>query len=237
MEYLLDCYTKEFETTVKEVVDNIFITLEKSYFYPVGGGQPNDTGKILKDNEEFEVLFVKKVNNKASHQVSKPGLKVGDKVKCVIDWDRRYKLMRYHTAAHILSNVITKHTGALITGNQLSLEKARIDFSLENYDKEKLQEYITEANQIISEGKPITLSILPIEKAKEELGEHITTLAKGFNEEVKEVRLVEIENFCKEACGGTHVKNTSEVKGIKFSGAKNKGKNNRRVEFTLTEEV
>ncbi len=227
--YLLDCYTKEFETKVKKVTDGKYIVLEETYFYPVSGGQPHDTGKI----GEYEVVFVKKFGDDISHEVSKEGLKVGDTVKCVIDWDRRYTFMRYHTAAHILSNVITKNTGALITGNQLSLDKARIDFSLENYDKDQLIGYIDEANKIVEESRPIHLSLLTKEEAKEELGDNFTTLAKGFDESITEVRIVEIEGFWKEACGGTHVKNTKESGKLEFLKAKNKGKNNRRVEFVL----
>ena len=230
--YLLDCYNKEFETKVKKVTDRKYIVLEETYFYPVGGGQPHDTGKIVKDGEEYEVIFVKKFED-ISHEVSKEGLKEGDVVKCVIDWDRRFTHMRYHTAAHILSNVISEKTGALITGNQLSLDKARIDFSLENYNPEKLKEYIEKANKIVEEGRNVNLSLLTKEQAKEELGDVFTTLAKGFDESITEVRVVEIEGFCKEACGGTHVKNTNEIGKLEFLKAKNKGKNNRRVEFTL----
>jgi len=231
--YLKDCYQKEFESTVKEVNEK-FVVLEETLFYPKSGGQTFDTGKIIKDNEEYEVVFVGKFNNQISHEVDKEGLKPGDKVKGIIDWDRRFKLMRSHTAAHLVSHVIYKETGALITGNQLELEKSRIDFSLENYEKEKMAEYVENASQIGKESHEVKSMIVSKEKACEILGDQFTTLAKGFPEEIKDIRIIEIEGFfTKEACGGTHVKNTSEIGEIKFLKTENKGKNRRRVYFTL----
>tara|TARA_Y100000310_G_scaffold12473_1_gene12834 strand:- start:85 stop:780 length:696 start_codon:yes stop_codon:yes gene_type:complete len=226
--YLLDCYKKEFETTVKSVNEK-FVVLEETAFYPNSGGQPNDTGKI----NDYDVVYVGKFKGEISHEVNKEGLKPGDKVKCVIDWDRRYKLMRYHTAAHILANVINKNTGALITGNQLSLEKARIDFCVEDYDPEKLKKFVQEANEIVDKELPVKLAIVSREEAIENLGENISMLAKGLPESVKEIRIVKIEGYTEEACGGTHVANTKEVGHLIFMKSQNKGKNNRRVYFSL----
>ncbi|MFH1972495.1 MAG: alanyl-tRNA editing protein AlaXM [archaeon] len=232
MLYLKDCYQKEFETVVKKVNDK-FIILQETLFYPKSGGQNCDTGKIIKDGEEYNVVFVGKFDNKISHEVDKEGLKPGDKVKGIIDWERRYKLMRSHTAAHVLSHVINEKTGALITGNQLELEKSRIDFSLEKFDSEKMEEYTKEACKIAQEGRTVKSIIVPKEEACKILGNHFTSLAKGFPEDIKEIRIIEVEGFAKEACGGTHVKNTKEIGEIKFLKAENKGKNRRRVYFTL----
>ncbi len=226
--YLLDCYKKEFETTVKSVNEK-FVVLEETAFYPNSGGQPNDIGKI----NDYNVVYVGKFKSEISHEVNKEGLQPGDKVNCVIDWDRRYKLMRYHTAAHILANVINKNTGALITGNQLDLEKARIDFCVEDYDSEKLQEYVKEANEIVDKGLDVKLSIVSREEAISSMGDQFSMLAKGLPESVKEIRVVEIEGFAKEACGGTHVANTKEVGYLSFLKSQNKGKNNRRIYFKL----
>ena len=153
--YLLDCYKKEFDAVVTKVIEGIFITLDQTYFYPTGGGQPYDTGIITRGKDSFKVLFVKKEEGEIVHEVLNIGLKEGDTIHGNIDWDRRYILMRYHTAAHIISEVISEATGALITGNQLEINKARIDFSLEKYDKEKILEYIAQANQVINEAHPI----------------------------------------------------------------------------------
>lgn len=232
--YLLDCYKKEFDAQVQKVKEGVFITFDQTYFYPTGGGQPYDMGTITSNGITYKIIFVKKEEEEIVHEVSDLGLKEGDSIHGIIDWDRRYILMRYHTAAHILSEIISHATGALITGNQLEIDKARIDFSLENYDKEKVLGYIAQANKIIKEAHPIHWSLLSRKEAEALLGEKMTSLAKGFSEEIQEVRIVDIEGFGKEACGGTHVKNTSEIEEIKFVKAENKGKNNRRIVITLS---
>jgi misacylated tRNA(Ala) deacylase len=233
--YLLDCYLKEFEATVVSVKDDKFVVLDRTAFYPNAGGQPYDTGKMVsEDGSERNVVFVGKFDGVISHEVDKPGLKPGDKVKCMIDWNRRYRHMRMHTAAHVIANVIEKEAGALITGNQLGLDKSRLDFSLENFDREKFKEYEEKANQIIKENRKVNLSIVSREEAEKMLS-RLTTLAKGFPPEIKEVRLVEIENFTIEGCGGTHLASTGEIKGVRILSLENKGKNNRRMYFELTE--
>src|SRR3989344_4346208 len=233
--YLLDCYNKEFDAKVTKIKEGVFITLDQTYFYPTGGGQPYDTGIIKRGKKMFKVLFVKKdIDGEVLHEVSDIGLKEGDLIHGIIDWERRYTLMRYHTAAHILSHIISEATGALITGNQLEIDKARIDFSLENYDKEKIQEYIAKANQIVKEAHEMKWYILSRKEAERELGEKLTSLAKGFSEEIQEVRIVDIIGFEKEACGGTHLKNTSEVGEIQLVKTENKGKNNRRITISIS---
>lgn len=233
--YMLDCYMKEFDAQVVSVKDDKFVVLDRTAFYPNSGGQPYDTGKMIsQDGTEYTVVFVGKFDGIISHEVDRPGLKPGDKVHCVIDWERRYKHMRMHTAAHIIANIIEKEAGALITGNQLGLDRSRIDFSLESFDREKFSEYEAKANGIIKEAHRINLYLMAREEAEKRL-ERFTTLAKGFSDAIKEVRLVEIEGFTIEACGGTHLANTNEVKGVKIINLENKGKNNRRMYFELVE--
>ncbi len=232
--YLLDCYLKEFEATVESVKDDKYVVLDKTAFYPNAGGQPYDTGKFIKDGEEFNVVFVAKFGDVISHEIDNPGLKPGDKVKGVIDWDRRYRLMRMHTAAHVISIIIEKDANALITGNQLGLDKSRIDFNLENFDREKFVDYMNKANEMIKKGAKVNLYLMPREEALQKY-ERLTNLAKGFSEDIKEIRLVEIEGVTIEACGGTHLKDISEIKGVKLLKLDNKGKNNRRLYYTLVD--
>jgi misacylated tRNA(Ala) deacylase len=228
--YMTDCYLKEFEAEVTKV-DGKFIVLDKTIFYPQSGGQVSDTGRLIKDNEEYKVVFAKKIGPDISHEVDKEGLQVGDKIKGILDWEKRYILMRNHTAAHILCEVIHKDTGALITGNQLNIEKSRIDFSLEQFDREKLHSYADKANEVINKDLPIKIYIMPREEAFKI--PTITKLANILPPEVKELRIVEIEGFDIQACGGTHVKSTKEVGELEIIGAENKGKNNRRVYYRL----
>ncbi len=233
--YLLDCYLKEFEATVESVKDDKYVVLDKTAFYPNAGGQPYDTGKLIaEDGKDYNVMYVAKFGDDISHEVDNPGLKPGDKVKAVIDWDRRYRLMRMHTAAHVISIIIEKDADALITGNQLGLDKSRIDFNLENFDREKFSKYMDKANETIKKGAEIRLFLMPRDEAIRKYV-RLTNLAKGFSEDIKELRLVEIVGVTIEACGGTHLKNISEIKGVKLLKLDNKGKNNRRLYYELVD--
>ncbi|MFH1592772.1 MAG: alanyl-tRNA editing protein AlaXM [Candidatus Woesearchaeota archaeon] len=229
--YLKDHYLKEFEALITELVEPKKIILDQSAFYYTSGGQQNDTGTITKNNQEFKVINVYKEQGKIIHEVDKEGLQKSDKIKGNLDWQRRYKLMKAHTAAHIISEVIHKETNALITGNQLSEEKIRIDFSLEDFNKEKLQNYVEEANKIIQKDLKITTEVLPREEA-EKLPK-ISKLAKGLPESLKELRIVKIGDFDLQADAGTHINSTKEIGKLTFLKAENKGKNNRRVYFKV----
>ncbi|MCC4769445.1 alanyl-tRNA editing protein AlaX [Methanosarcina sp. DH2] len=238
--YFLDCYLKEFEATVEKVTDDKYVVLDHTAFYPESGGQPSDAGKLIReeDGAEFEIIYVGKFNGDLSHEIALAGetesavLKAGDRVKGVIDWERRYRHMRMHTATHVIANVIEKEAGAQITGNQLGHDQSRVDFSLEAFDRDKFAEYEKIANEIIAGNHPVNLHLVSRREAEEKLS-RLTTLAKGFSEEINEVRLVEIEGITIEACGGTHLKNTGEIKGIKIEKLQNKGKSNRRMYFSL----
>lgn len=229
--YMADSYLKEFEAIVESVKDDKFIVLSQSAFYPQGGGQPSDTGAILANGEEYPVVFVGKFDGRISHEVAKPGLKVGNKVTGKIDWERRYRLMRMHTAAHIIDAVLFNEAKALCTGNQLGLDKSRIDFSLDALDRDKIQQYIDIANEWVKKSIDIKIYFLPREEALKIPG--IVKLASVMPPEVKELRIVEILGIDIQADGGTQVKNTSEIGKISLVSVENKGKNNRRMYYTL----
>ncbi|RME31695.1 alanyl-tRNA editing protein [Candidatus Woesearchaeota archaeon] len=233
MQHLHDSQTLEFTTTVTGVTDGRFVELAETYFYPVGGGQPHDEGVIRRGNDEFHVTFVKKVAGTVSHEVDRAGLAVGDTVHCSIQAARRRKLMRSHTAAHIVSALMIKKTGAKITGNQLSTEKVRIDYNTEHYDVDLLRSLIEEANTVIARKLPVTTRIVPRAEAERMPG--VAQLAKGLPPGVEDIRLVVIEGFDTQACGGTHVANTGEIGTLSFLKAENKGKMNRRVYFTVND--
>ncbi len=226
-----DCYIKEFEAKVVEVLDNA-VVLDKTAFYPKGGGQPPDYGTIIRksDNKEFKVTYTGKADGKLIHE-TEPGLVVGDEVTGKLDWERRYKIMRMHTAAHVISALINKKTGALITGNQLDLDKSRIDFNLEEFDREMLLEYINNINLLIENDAEIKIYYMDREEAMKI--PEMCKLAGALPPAVKQLRVVEIENVDKQADGGTHVKKLSEVGKIEILELKNKGKNNRRMYFTV----
>ncbi|MBC8501112.1 MAG: alanyl-tRNA editing protein [DPANN group archaeon] len=229
--YLDDSYLKEFDATVTKVDGGKYTVLDNTAFYPNSGGQPWDEGVMKRDGEEFKVAFVGKFGDNISHEVDKEGLKVGDKVHCVIDWERRYKLMRMHTSAHIVSTLIHNKTGALISGNQLGIDKTRIDFNLEDYDRDKMVEYLKEANEIIKKNIEVKSYYLPREEAMKIPS--VVKLAGALPPAIDTLRIVEIGDFDTQADGGTHVKNTSEIGDLEFLKAENKGKNNRRIYYKL----
>ena len=164
------------------------------------------------------------------HEVA-PGLKSGDKVTCKIDWERRYKLMRCHTAAHTLAAAIAKETNALITGGQLDLDKCKMDFDLDNFNPEQMKIFIEKANQALSKNYEIKTYYLS--RNEFEKDPSLVKLAKGFPEHIKNVRIVAIGDYDIQADGGTHVKNTKEVGQIELIKAENKGKSRRRIYYAV----
>lgn len=229
--YLEDSYLREWEAEVIEVNNNKFIVLDKTAFYATSGGQPHDEGTMETENDKFKVVYVGKFDSKISHEVDKPGLKVGDKVKCNIDWDRRYKFMKLHTATHILSEVLYRDAKALVTGGQLGLDKSRMDFDIENYDLEKIKSYVDKTNEIIEKDLLVTIKFLPREEALKL--PQISKLAKGIPEDLETVRIVSIGDFDVQADGGTHVNSTKEIGKMEFIKCDNRGKNNRRIYYKL----
>lgn len=229
--YLKDSYLKEWDAVVR-CVDGNQVVLDRTAFYPAGGGQPTDTGIMTYKSKEYKVLSVKKIGPDILHETNETGLATGDVVHCRLDWNRRYVLMRMHTAAHLLCAIINSETGALITGNQLDIGQSRIDFSLEKFDKDKLIDYISKANNYIRQDLHVKVYSLPREEAIKIPG--ITKLATGLPAELRELRIVEIPGVDIQADGGTHVKSLKEIGTIRFVRAENKGKNNRRVYYSLT---
>lgn len=229
--YLEDSYLRECDATVVSVKEGKFIVLDQSIFYPKGGGQPWDTGKIARDNDIFNVVYVGKFSGEISHEVDRLGLQEGDEVHCILNWKRRYRLMRSHTAAHVFASLLCKETGALITGNQLAEDKIRFDFSLEEYSRELLERYIDKTNQLLGRDIPVKWYELPKEEAMKIPG--VVKMAEALPPDIPNLRIVEIAGVDKQADGGTHVENLKEVGHIKLLKTENKGKNNRRVYFSF----
>ncbi len=255
MLWYLDCYLHEWSATITEIIgdeNNTEVVLDVTAFYPEGGGQPSDTGIISLNEVKFNVLSSRKSEGNIFHKVTqkefdntsgvgdksklisndKNGLKVGDAVFCKVDWQRRYTLMRYHTACHILSRIVLNETGALTTGKQIYIDRARIDFSLKDFDKNKIKGYEELANQAIQQEHDIKWFVARREDA-DKIPDLVRLKHKPLPEDMREVRIVDIINCDAQACGGTHLKNTREVGRIIVTKAENKGKENRRIEFVL----
>jgi len=230
--FLVDSYLKESEANVVSVNDGKYVVLDQTIFYPKGGGQPHDTGKMIKGNEVYNVVYVGKFSGEVSHEVDHAGLQPGDKVRCVLNWERRYKLMRSHTAAHVLASLLNQGTGALITGNQLEEDHVRFDFSLEEFDRSVLEAYLEKANKLFGTDVPVKWYDLPREEAMKIPG--VVKMAAAFPPDLPVLRIVEIVGVDKQADGGTHVKNLREVGQVQLLKTENKGKNNRRIYFKLS---
>jgi len=229
--YLKDSYLRECDAAVVSVKDGKYVVLDQTIFYPRGGGQPYDTGQIVKGKENYDVVYVGKFSGEISHEVDQSGLNTGDKVRCILNWERRYKLMRSHTAAHLFAALLCEGTGALVTGNQLEEDKVRFDFNLEEYDPKIITTYLEKANNLLKKGIPVKSFELPTEEALKIPG--IIKMAEALPPNIPNLRIVEIVGVDKQADGGTHVKNLKEVGQIRLLKTQNKGKNNRRVYFAL----
>jgi len=237
--FLDDSYLKECEAIVQSIKDGKYVILDKTIFYPRGGGQPSDTGRLATDSGiEYRVVEVIKREGEilheidlSEHETENRKLETGDHVRCAIDWERRYILMRMHTAAHVLAGTMNSELGALITGNQLGEDKTRFDFNLEEFDREKFDEFVKKTNEVLNQDLELKTYTLPREEAMKIPG--VVKLAGALPPSIKELRIVEIPGIDAQADGGTHVKNLKEVGRIEILKCENKGKDNRRVYFTL----
>ena len=229
--YMDNCYLKEFEATVESVKDDKYVILDKTAFYPLGGGVAYDIGVLLRDNEEFPVVYVGKFDDKISHEVSKPGLKVGDKVIGIINWERRYKLMKLHTTAHLLASIFHNKSNAKITGGSIEPGKARMDFSMENFDRVIIDDHFKLANELLKKNSGVKIHYMEREEALKI--PDMVKLANKMPPDVEILRIVEIEGIDKQADGGCHVNSLNEIGKIELVKVENKGKNNRRVYYIV----
>jgi Ser-tRNA(Ala) deacylase AlaX len=227
-----DPYLREWDAVV-EKVDGEAVILDSTAFYPTGGGQPGDRGSIERreDSTRFPVADARKTLGGIAHVVGAASLRAGDEVSATLDWERRYRLMRSHTAAHLIGAIINRETGALVTGKQLEPERSRLDFSLENFDKALLSRYADLANEAIARDAPLRSTWMPRDEALREPG--MVKLAGRMPPEIDELRVVEIEGIDRQACGGTHVRRISEIGRVEFLKAENKGAVNRRLYYAV----
>lgn len=231
--YMEDCYTKEFDAEVTKKGEN-FVVLDKTSFYPEGGGQPSDKGKLISDGEEYEVTGVKKHKGEVRHIIKGEVPEENEKVQGKIDWERRHKLMRMHTAQHLVAAIVLYKYDATVSGNQIHLENSRIDFNPVNFSEEDLEGIQERANQLIEKGRPVEIYQMSREKVEEKMDPERVNLDL-IPESVDPLRIVEIEELDICPCGGTHVKNLEEIKGIDIIERETKGKNTDRLTFELKE--
>ncbi len=229
--YQTDGYLREFDALVSaSFPDEKAVALDRSAFYPGGGGQPNDVGKLAGVN----VVKVKKVGNDVLHFLDSNLPAVGATVHGEVDWDRRYKLMRTHTAMHILCGTVFRDYGALVTGGDMEPLKGRMDFEFERLQKELVSVIEAAVNVEVQARRDVRVKILPREEAFQ-IPDLIRTKINLLPEGIQQVRTVEIVGLDLQADGGTHVKNTSEVGLIRVVDYKSKGAANKRIYVEVQE--
>ena len=220
-------YEKEFSAKVVGIEEDKVI-LDQTLFYPRGGGVACDTGTI----NDIPVTETAKNADTITHKLnSPPSFAVGDAIQGRIDWNRRYSLMRMHTAGHLLSSIFFSKANCRITGNQIEVDKSRMDFNLESFDRSMIEGFVQEANQLIKEGAPVKTYFLPRDEALK-LPEMVK-LAEASPPSEAQLRIVEIEGIDKQADGGQHVAQLKEVGQIRLIKLENKGKTNRRLYYDL----
>ena len=231
--FLEDAYRREFRAGVKRI-DGREVVLEETAFFPGGGGQPADKGTIGIGPVNAAVVDARREGGGIVHVLDRAIPDTVKELSGALDWERRYAHMRYHTALHVLSGVIWRAFGAKVTGGQMRADRARMDFSFPGeWTAEVVGEIERLTNEALAEGRPVRVYGLPREEALEN-PDLIRTQVNLVPERVETVRIVEIENLDTQADGGTHVANTREVGEIEITGHKSKGRQNKRVEFSLS---
>src|SRR5436309_1771371 len=225
--YHTDAYCQEFDATVTAVAGNA-VALDRTAFYPGGGGQPNDVGALAAGGQLWTVSKVRKAGADIWHELDGAPPAAGARVHGSLDWTRRYQLMRTHTAMHILCGVVFRDYGASVTGGNMEPLKGRMDFEFETMRQEFVREIEAKINVEVAAGRPLRVKILPRDEAFQ-IPDLIRTKINLLPPGIPEVRTVEIVGLDLQADGGTHVANTSEVGRIAIVDYKSKGKINKRL--------
>ncbi len=210
-------------------IDGEKIQLDQTLFYPKGGGVSCDTGTL----NDLRVLETTREGDNILHQMnSSPPITVGDTVKGIVDWERRHRLMRMHTAGHLLSAIFFTRASCLITGNQIDNDRSRMDFNMESFDRSRIESFVDEANSLITKDAPVKTYFLPREEALKM--PEMVKLAEAAPPAENQLRIVEIEGIDRQADGGLHVAHLAEIGRIRLLKLENKGKTNRRLYYDLS---
>jgi misacylated tRNA(Ala) deacylase len=237
-----DAYARSVEARVV-ALDGLdeapLVVLDRTVFYPGGGGQPSDKGLLLRtsDGRSWTVRGAKKAAGDIVHELeagSDGPPEVGDVVSVDLDWARRFALMRTHTALHALCGVVWRDYGALVTGGNMEPGGGRMDFEFERMSGELVDEIEAKVNEELVAAREVRVNVLPREKAFA-IPDLIRTKINLLPEGIEEIRTIEIVGLDLQADGGTHVANTREVGGIRVTGYESKGRINKRIRIELTD--
>ena len=224
-------YLKEFEGSVTGVLDS-GVALDQTAFYIGGGGQPSDIGVLSADGKEYAVTGIKRDAGLLVHLINGDRPAQGSSVCGRIEWERRYQLMRTHTALHILCGVVWRDYGALVTGGNMQPGEARMDFELERMSAGFAEEIEARINEEVAAARNVLVANLAREEA-EQIPDLIRTKINLLPANIREVRTIDIQGLDVQADGGTHVNNTTEVGRIRVVGHESKGRINKRLRISL----
>ncbi len=229
--YQTDGYIREFEAVVT-AVEGQAVALDRTAFYPGGGGQPHDTGTLSWEGGSRPVVKVQKRGDDVWHTLEGEAPPAGTAVRGLLDWERRYRLMRTHTALHVLCGVVWRDYGAQVTGGNMEPLQGRMDFEFETMHKDLVAEIEANVNAEIAQERPVRVAILPREAAFQ-IPDLIRTKINLLPPQIQEVRTVEIVGLDLQADGGTHVAGTGEVGRVRVVDYKSKGAINKRIYIEL----
>ena len=229
--YYSESYLKQFEATVTDVVAG-GVVLNRTAFYVGGGGQPADSGILTVGSREYSVTGIKRIEGQFVHLISGELPSQSSIVKGQIDWERRYLLMRTHSALHILCGVVWRDYGARVTGGDMKPGEGRMDFEFESFSAEFVDELEAKVNAEVEKHREIRINHLSREEADQE-PDLIRTKVNLLPSDIQEIRTSDIDGLDLQADGGTHVANTQEVGTIQVVGHESKGRINKRIRIAL----
>ena len=233
--YSTEAYVREMSATVvgTDVGDNR-ILLDRTVFYPGGGGQPNDVGALWIGDDQLSVVRVTADRDGVWHWLESGLPAVGTELRGELDWERRYSLMRTHTAMHAMCGVVWRRYQVPVTGGNMDAGEGRLDFELPDWNSDDKPIVEAELNRELASKLPVEVSFLPREEADQDPS-LIRTKVSLLPAHLREVRVIDIVGLDRQADGGTHVDSTGEVGAISLATVKSKGRGFRRFRFTLTE--
>jgi len=228
--YHHDAFLRECTATViAHASEGHGVILDQTVCYATSGGQPHDTGTMRAGSSSWQITDVKKTPEGSVHTLSEGELPaIGSTVTCEIDWERRYRLMRTHTALHLLCGVVFRDYGAYVTGGNMDLDEGRLDFEIADFSNELAQTIVEKVNVEVAANRPIEVKILPRDEAFA-IPDLIRTKISLLPEGISEVRTVNIVGLDLQADGGTHVAHTSEVGQVTLLKTRSKGATNKRI--------
>jgi misacylated tRNA(Ala) deacylase len=233
--YQVDAYCRRFPATITAASGEA-VQLDRSAFYPGGGGQPHDRGTVTDGARTWSLTGARSAAGEVWYELDAPVPEVGTEVECEIDWERRYALMRTHTALHILCAVVWRDWGAKVTGANMEPLRGRMDFEFDNLSGEFVRDLEERVNVEVEAARPTRVDFLSREEADKE-PDLIRSKVSLLPPSIRVVRVVGIEGLDLQADGGTHVADTSEVGRIALPSYKSKGRLNKRIELTLNADV